>query len=181
MKIVLIDNGHGYNTPGKCSPDKSVLEYAYVRKITKGIYDRLTAEGYKCILIVPETYDVSLTERARRVNQYCKQYGTSNCFLISVHLNAAGGDVKVFLRLVDNSSDLIQDKIDMFHAILDYYVMDTKHLYAKYNLERADEEVVVAEDSEDDDELFGTTVKSGSTFTGAAAEQEIRDTLDKFF
>lgn len=94
MKIALIDNGHGYNTPGKCSPDKSVLEYAYVRKITKGIYDRLTAEGYKCILIVPETYDVSLTERARRVNQYCKQYGTSNCFLISVHLNAAGGDGK---------------------------------------------------------------------------------------
>jgi hypothetical protein len=70
----------------------------------------------------------------------------------------------------------------MFHDILDYYVMDTKHLYAKYNLERVDaEEVVAAEDSEDDDELFGTTVKSGSTFTGAAAEQEIRDTLDKFF
>jgi hypothetical protein len=71
----------------------------------------------------------------------------------------------------------------MFHDILDYYVMDTKHLYAKYNLEgKADaEEVVTADDSEDDDELFGTGANSGSTFTGAAAEQEIRDTLDKFF
>ena len=48
----------------------------------------------------------------------------------------------------------------------------SKHLYAKYNLEGKvnTEEVVVAEDSEDDDELFGTTVKSGNTFTGAAAE-----------
>lgn len=71
----------------------------------------------------------------------------------------------------------------MFHDILDYYVMDTKHLYAKYNLEgtAAPEEVVVADDSEDDEELFGTTVKSSNTFTGAAAEQEIRNTLDKFF
>jgi hypothetical protein len=61
--------------------------------------------------------------------------------------------------------------------------MDTKHLYAKYNLEgKADaEEVVDAVDSEDDDELFGTGVKSTGTFTGAAAEQEIRDILDKFF
>jgi hypothetical protein len=71
----------------------------------------------------------------------------------------------------------------MFHDILDYYVMDTKHLYSKYNLEgkAAPEEGVVTDDSEDDDELFGTTVKSGNTFTGAAAEQEVRDILDKFF
>ena len=103
--------------------------------------------------------------------------------LLTDLLNAAGGEVKEFLKLIDNSSDLIQTKIDMFHDILDYYVMDTKHLYAKYNLDgKADpEEVVVADDSEDDDELFGTTVKSGNSFTGAAAEQEIRDTLDKFF
>lgn len=103
--------------------------------------------------------------------------------LLTDLLNAAGGEVKEFLQLIDNSSDLIQSKIDMFHDILDYYVMDTKHLYSKYNLEgkAAPEEVVVADDSEDDDELFGTTVKSGNTFTGAAAEQEVRDILDKFF
>ena len=98
-------------------------------------------------------------------------------------LNAAGGEVKKFLRLIDTTSDLLQTKIDMFHDILDYYVMDTKHLYAKYNLEgNADtEKVVVADDSEDDDELFGTGAKSNNTFTGAAAEQEVRDILDKFF
>lgn len=30
MKI-LIDNGHGSNTPGKCSPDGRLREYSYVR------------------------------------------------------------------------------------------------------------------------------------------------------
>ena len=29
--VVLIDNGHGSNTAGKCSPDKSLLEYKYAR------------------------------------------------------------------------------------------------------------------------------------------------------
>ena len=27
--IALIDNGHGANTPGKCSPDKQIREYSY--------------------------------------------------------------------------------------------------------------------------------------------------------
>ena len=32
MKI-LIDNGHGENTPGKCSPDGRLKEWAYTREI----------------------------------------------------------------------------------------------------------------------------------------------------
>jgi len=32
MKI-LIDNGHGSNTPGKCSPDGRLREYSYTREI----------------------------------------------------------------------------------------------------------------------------------------------------
>lgn len=32
MKI-LIDNGHGNNTPGKRSPDGRLLEWAYTREI----------------------------------------------------------------------------------------------------------------------------------------------------
>ena len=31
--IIIIDNGHGINTPGKCSPDKSLLEWKYTREI----------------------------------------------------------------------------------------------------------------------------------------------------
>ena len=36
MKI-LIDNGHGENTPGKRSPDGSLREYAYAREIADRI------------------------------------------------------------------------------------------------------------------------------------------------
>ena len=32
---VLIDNGHGSNTPGKCSPDGQLREYAYTREIAE--------------------------------------------------------------------------------------------------------------------------------------------------
>ena len=31
MLTVILDNGHGANTPGKCSPDKSLLEYKWAR------------------------------------------------------------------------------------------------------------------------------------------------------
>ncbi|ROS80388.1 N-acetylmuramoyl-L-alanine amidase, partial [Muribaculaceae bacterium Isolate-039 (Harlan)] len=40
MKI-LIDNGHGNNTPGKCSPDQSLREYAYAREIAGRVVDAL--------------------------------------------------------------------------------------------------------------------------------------------
>lgn len=90
--IVLIDNGHGYNTPGKCSPDKKLLEYKWTREIAKGVKMQLDELGIQSILIVPEEYDVSLSERVKRVNQIYKE--NKNVFLISIHINAAGGDGK---------------------------------------------------------------------------------------
>ena len=36
MKI-LIDNGHGVNTPGKCSPDGVFREYKYTREIAAAV------------------------------------------------------------------------------------------------------------------------------------------------
>lgn len=44
MKI-LIDNGHGENTPGKRSPDGVLREYAYAREIADDIVRELTKEG----------------------------------------------------------------------------------------------------------------------------------------
>lgn len=91
MKYVLLDNGHGSNTAGKCSPDKSILEYKYNRNVTAAIVDRL--KGYaniKPILVVPELYDVPLSDRVRRINKWCALYGPSNCIMISCHVNAAG-------------------------------------------------------------------------------------------
>lgn len=89
MKI-LIDNGHGYDTPGKCSPDKKIREYAYVREIAKRIVNDLKQKNYDAELLVTEENDISLKERVTRTNNMCKKYGTSNVIFISIHCNAAG-------------------------------------------------------------------------------------------
>ena len=89
MKI-LIDNGHGSNTPGKCSPDKSLREFAYAREIAGMVVDDLKSKGYDAERLVPETTDIPLAERARRVNEWCGKLGTQNVILVSIHCNAAG-------------------------------------------------------------------------------------------
>ncbi len=93
MKI-LIDNGHGSNTPGKCSPDKRLLEYAWSRYCSKRVLAVLQAKGYDAELVTPETWDVPLKTRVSRVNEICKAVGAKNCVLVSIHNNAAGGDGK---------------------------------------------------------------------------------------
>ncbi len=91
---VLIDNGHGANTPGKCSPDGRLKEYKSAREIAKLIVDCLKAKGVNAILLVPEENDISLKERCRRANKYCEKYGAKNVLLVSIHHNAAGADGK---------------------------------------------------------------------------------------
>lgn len=94
MKI-LIDNGHGENTPGKRSPDGRLREYKYAREIAEAIERELLGKGYDAERIVREYADVSLAERARRVNEECGRRGASNVVLVSIHCNASGnGDWK---------------------------------------------------------------------------------------
>lgn len=89
MKI-LIDNGHGENTPGKRSPDGVFREYKYVREIAEAVERELRAMGYDAERIVRENVDVPLAERTRRVNEMCGRLGTSKVVLVSIHCNAAG-------------------------------------------------------------------------------------------
>ena len=89
MKI-LIDNGHGENTPGKRSPDGAFREYLYAREIAECIERELLSRGYDAERIVKETVDVPLAERARRVNEVCGRIGTGKVVLVSIHCNAAG-------------------------------------------------------------------------------------------
>lgn len=86
--IVLIDNGHGSNTPGKQSPDKSIREYKYTREIAEELEKQLKAKGITAIRIVTEETDIRLAERVSRVNRVCKEFGSKNCCLISIHLDA---------------------------------------------------------------------------------------------
>ena len=92
--IILIDNGHGENTPGKCSPDKRLREYAYTREIAKRVVKCFQCKGYDAQRIVEEETDIPLSVRCKRVNDICKQAGAKNVLLVSIHNNAAGADGK---------------------------------------------------------------------------------------
>ena len=82
---ILIDNGHGKETPGKCSPDGRLKEYAYTREIADRLVTGLQNEGIDAQRIVPGENDVALFERVRRVNAFGK-----DAILVSIHCNAMG-------------------------------------------------------------------------------------------
>ena len=87
---VLIDPGHGIDTPGKRSPDGQFLEYLWNRQIADMLLERLVAMGIDASLVVTETNDVTLRNRVNRVNTICNKVGASNVLLVSIHANAAG-------------------------------------------------------------------------------------------
>ena len=85
---ILVDNGHGKETPGKRSPDGSLMEYKWCREVACMVCDILQAEGYDARLLVPETRDVALDDRVARANRFDK----NKSVLVSIHVNAAGDD-----------------------------------------------------------------------------------------
>ena len=112
---VLLDNGHGVNTSGKCSPlinfeiptgyplntsdeakaGTSIIgsrfrEWRFNRRVVAVVESMLKEKGYNVIRIVPESNDILLKTRVNRINKYCSKYGAGNCIMISVHANAAG-------------------------------------------------------------------------------------------
>lgn len=108
---IILDYGHGSNTPGKQSPLYSTLtnaadktyfskfpefgkerykEYLSNRVIGKQIASKLKAKGYSVHEIITSDYDTSLSGRVALTNRICKQYGIGNCIFVSVHSNAAG-------------------------------------------------------------------------------------------
>ena len=89
MKI-LVDPGHGIDTPGKRSPDGLFREYLWNRQVADLILEGLVSAGVDASLVVTETNDVTLRNRVNRVNTICNRVGASNVLLVSVHANAAG-------------------------------------------------------------------------------------------
>lgn len=93
---VFLDNGHGKNTKGKCSPCKSLYEWKYSREIVKKLKEQLDILNIECFEVTPEDTDISLTKRVKRVNDKyleLKNLGYE-CVLISIHVNAAMSDGK---------------------------------------------------------------------------------------
>ncbi|UII55576.1 N-acetylmuramoyl-L-alanine amidase [Cytobacillus spongiae] len=83
MKM-MIDAGHGYNTPGKRSPD-GLREYEFNRAVAN--YVKLFLENYQNVTVYfahSDQRDVPLTERTDRANAL-----KVDCF-VSIHANAYG-------------------------------------------------------------------------------------------
>lgn len=86
---VIIDNGHGRETPGKRSPDGRLLEWRWTRDVAIQLKNELEKRGITATLLVPEDTDVPLATRVARANAIDRL--CSDSILVSIHVNAAPG------------------------------------------------------------------------------------------
>lgn len=91
---IILDNGHGLNTPGKRSPDGTLIEAIYTRQLVKDLALELEKHGHTVHILVPEPEDIPLNVRVKRINAICRAKGIENTILISIHVNAAGNGSK---------------------------------------------------------------------------------------
>ena len=93
-KIILFDNGHGQETPGKRSPiwkdGRQLFEWEFNRDMVCRIILKCYHAGIRSVKLVPETSDVSLEERCKRANMWYDRCN-GNCVVVSIHANAGGG------------------------------------------------------------------------------------------
>lgn len=96
MKKIILDAGHGINTPGKRSPDGRFREYRFNRIIVNVIAEHLRLRGYDVDILVPEDEDIPLPERVRRANKLTCRIGhpVQDTIIVSIHANAAGNGSK---------------------------------------------------------------------------------------
>jgi len=91
--FVILDNGHGIDTPGKRSPVWSdgtqLFEYEFTRDIVWKISGLLTVLNISHCILVPELHDISLKDRVIRANELTKTHKDKFVYLVSIHGNAA--------------------------------------------------------------------------------------------
>lgn len=92
MSKIILDAGHGINTPGKRSPDGRFREYKFNRIIVNAVAEHLRLRGYDVEILTPEETDVPLQERVDRANRMSCQIGQpiQSVIIVSIHANAAG-------------------------------------------------------------------------------------------
>lgn len=93
---VILDAGHGKETPGKRSQKlcdgRQLFEWKFTRDVCNKIYCLLQMEGIKCIIANRDDVDYKLSDRATRINNlYNKEKKLGHlAIMISVHGNACG-------------------------------------------------------------------------------------------
>lgn len=98
---LLINNGHGSNTPGRRSPlledgRSRLYEWEFTRRVAQRIVELAPQYGIKVVILVPEDDDIPLSARATRANNYIRSHPGEKCALIDIHGNAFGKDINVW-------------------------------------------------------------------------------------
>lgn len=105
--MIILDAGHGKNTPGKRSPiygdGSQLFEWEFNRDIVNQIADKLSVLNIKYHILVPGSFDMPLEDRVKNANMF----GVNNLY-ISVHANAGRGKgVEIFTSKGETLSDKI--------------------------------------------------------------------------
>lgn len=118
--LVILDNGHGIDTPGKRSPvwsnNTQLLEWKFNRIIVDNIIKYMEIANISYVKLVPESEDISLQERVNRVNKLYNEYKDKyKIYLISIHGNAAenssASGIEVFTSVGETKSDIIAETL----------------------------------------------------------------------
>lgn len=86
MTLIMIDAGHGPETPGKRSPDGKLREFHFNSAVSDFVRDYLLVEGITVIFPHNSRKDVPLNERTTSANKM-----NVDAF-VSIHANAYGTD-----------------------------------------------------------------------------------------
>jgi len=128
--VIVLDAGHGgliegvYQTKGKRSPvwDDNSVYYEGVgnRQIVKKLTEMLNAEGIEVFNTNPTNVDLSLRERAKRVNKEIKANPDKKYIGVSVHSNgfskesAHGWSVYTYTKASESSNRMSQKIAEQF-------------------------------------------------------------------
>lgn len=88
---ILVNPGHAPNTPGKCSPDKSLYEWEWNLLTAQLTVRSLICSGFKAELVRAMDEKVSLTGPVSHANKLCSKIGKENVLFVSIHCDAAAG------------------------------------------------------------------------------------------
>lgn len=112
LKIIL-DRAHGTNIPGKCSPDRSSVEWEWSDARCKSLFNKLKIAGFDVVNIITETIDPK--DHLKRIDANC---GPAPTLLISLHNNAAGCGKWMNARGYSVWTSRVNSKSDKFATIL---------------------------------------------------------------
>ena len=116
--LVLLDAGHGKETPGKRSPvwkdGTQLFEWEFNRDIVDKIHQYLVAASISSIKLINTDEDVSLSERTSWINTLYKEYKDRYfVYLFSIHGNAFDSPkthgIEAFTSVGNTTADVIAD------------------------------------------------------------------------